>query len=312
MMKKLSVIIPVYNVEKYLPRCLDNVVSQINNDVEIIIVNDGSSDDSYLLAKKYEEKNKNIYLYSKPNGGLSSARNFGLKKSKGEYILFVDSDDSLASNAIEVILEKISSDNADVISFGYNFIKKKCILEYKRDLDSDKLSGEEFMMNELVNRNMFMAAWSYVYKKGFLEENSLEFKEGILHEDEEFTPRVLLKAKRVSSIFLPLYNYYENENTITTKKNKEKNARDLLATLKELDEIYNSVSNEELKRLLKDSLLEKYLSNFISFGVIEKKYTFYIDKKFLYKKGKWKNNIIKKYIFILSPYLYYYLHKVSK
>ena len=118
---ELSVIVPVYNCEKYLPACLDSLINQTYNDTEIICVNDGSKDNSLTILKDYENKDKRIKVIDKPNGGVSSARNTGILASRGNYVTFIDSDDYLDLDLYEKCMQKIKSENADVLAFGLMF-----------------------------------------------------------------------------------------------------------------------------------------------------------------------------------------------
>lgn len=115
-MEKVSIIVPIYNVEKYIERCIKSLISQTYRDIEILLINDGSPDDSKTICERYEKIDKRIKLYNKENGGLSDTRNYGLKRAKGEYILFVDSDDYIESNTVEVLISEMKKDNLDIVA----------------------------------------------------------------------------------------------------------------------------------------------------------------------------------------------------
>lgn len=115
-MEKVSIIVPIHNVEKYIERCTKSLISQTYRDIEILLINDGSPDNSKTICERYEKIDKRIKLYNKENGGLSDARNYGLKRAKGEYILFVDSDDYIESNTVEVLISEMKKDNLDIVA----------------------------------------------------------------------------------------------------------------------------------------------------------------------------------------------------
>lgn len=308
----ISIIVPVYNVEKYIERCIQSCINQkFDKDLyEIILVNDGSTDKSVEIINKYLNSNVDMKLINKINGGLSDARNVGLENASGKYILFLDSDDSIELNTCKWIkdaLENIESD-VDVLPLGFRKIQGECVSEIKHSISNSVVSGEFFLKNELKNGMMYMAAWSYVYRRDFLIQNELKFKKGILHEDEQFTPRVLLKAKKVLPLDYIFYNYYINPNTITTKKNKKKNAEDLFETLNELEYIYNQLNDKELVKYLNNSLVEKYLYMFCLAQVYKNNYLYLVNKNFVKNKsfGKTKLKVI---LFLISPRIYSLLHE---
>lgn len=259
---KISIVVPIYNVEKYLERCIQTLINQTYSNIEIVLVNDGSPDDSLSICKKYAEKDKRIKIVDKINGGLSDARNAGVKVAEGEYILFVDSDDYIENTSCQKFAEVISKlGHLDILSGNANVLKdgKISYMNHSGD-DTHVISGKEFLKNEIKRDSMYMAAWLNLYRKDFLIENNLRFKKGLLHEDEEFTPRAFLMANRVACMQFNFYNYIIRDDSISTQKDMSKNAEHLFSTLHKLEKIYDELEDDELKKLLKNSLADKYLN----------------------------------------------------
>ena len=232
---QFSIIIPVYNVQEYLRVCMDSVVNQTFSDWEAICVNDGSTDASLAILVAYAAQDTRIKVISQINGGLSSARNAGLKVAKGDYILFLDSDDWLEDYALEVLASKM--DGEDMLCFsGRRYIES--VGKYHT---ADKLEGrffptgmEYYNDNALLPRDFaFVCVVLRAYRRAFLLDNDLHFKEGIYHEDNLFTPLACYYAQEVMVLNECLYDYRVRENSITTTYNS-KRMRDLLETANEL------------------------------------------------------------------------------
>lgn len=212
----LSVIIPVYNVEKYLSRCVDSVLNQTYKNFELILVDDGSLDNSPVICDEYENKDSRIKVIHKENGGLSSARNAGLEICKGDYIFFIDSDDWLTDeNVLEEFISKAEKENAD---FVYSFMNtatdkiQKEIRMNQRFKDNDKLF---FLSNPYL-----FSAWNKLYKNTLLQ--FLQFVPGRVNEDVDVIPLVFCKANKISRLDKHTYNYYQNQESITRKSFSEK------------------------------------------------------------------------------------------
>lgn len=309
----ISIVVPIYNVEKYLERCITSLVNQSYKNIEIILVNDGSTDNSKEIAEKYNSNYDFISLVNKQNGGLSDARNKGLECCKGEYVLFVDSDDTLNIDTCEIIERTIKNYNIniDMLACGFTKIENN---EKKKYIHSSKMNifdGKKFMKNEIYTKTLFMASWSYIYRREFLQKNNLKFKKGILHEDEEFTPRALLKAETILPMDSCFYNYYINPNTITTKKDKRRNAIDLYETCLSLELLYNQLKDSDFKTMMLDSLVVKYLNIFQS-GKLFVYGEEYMHLDFLKRNSFERKTKCKVKLLSLSPRLYYYINLFMK
>lgn len=231
---KFSIIIPVYNVEQYLRACLDSVLAQTFSDWEAVCVNDGSTDGSLSVLEEYEKKDHRLRIISQPNGGLSAARNTGLAAAQGDYVVFVDSDDWVEPMMLIRLAEEV--DNEDMVCFACR----------KSDSGAtDKLVSEQgdgwsyYNRHALEHREVpFVCVWQRCYRREFLEENYLRFREGILHEDNEFTPRACFKAKSIKTIPDVLYNYRMRPGSIMATRGM-KSKESLITIGNELSALFN-------------------------------------------------------------------------
>jgi len=202
----ISVVIPVYNVEKYLPAAIDSVLSQNIESMEVLAINDGSEDSSPEILEKYAEKDVRLKVIHQENRGLSAVRNRGLKIAKGKYIYFFDSDDVLKSNALEKILARLEATKSEIACFSVNLIDDAGHLRTKRDKKVTKgleikepVKGEKFLQRTFHRGKYGAIVQKYVFLKTFLEEYGLKFDEGYIHEDEAFTMEALSLAEKTVS-----------------------------------------------------------------------------------------------------------------
>lgn len=208
---KVSVIVPVYNVEPYLDKCLNTLVNQTLKKIEIIIVNDGSKDNSEKIIEKYLKKYpEKIKYIKKANGGLSSARNEGLKYASGEYIGFVDSDDYVSLNTFNLMYKKAKEKNFDLVVCNLNYVYETKTKMVSAGLDKDLENEDEVKKNIVF---LYPAVWNKLYKKEILD--SLKFKEGIWYEDVEFNFRVYPRVKSIGYVDKTLIQYVQRESSIS-------------------------------------------------------------------------------------------------
>lgn len=231
---ELSIIIPVYNVEQYLEECLDSIYAVENIRKEVILVNDGSTDNSLEILKRYERKYSNItVLIDKRNGGLSSARNAGIKVARGEYISFIDSDDWVDSKNYEDFFKAGKKLRLDII-ISEGFIK--CYLKGETKLDevypknfNNCIIAGKYFLEESYSKNIYrVETCNKIYKRRLILDNNLYFKEGIIYEDELFTPLIFFEAKKVKKINRIFYNYRQREGSIM----RENGIRDFFSKYK--------------------------------------------------------------------------------
>ena len=213
---KISVIVPVYGVEKYISKCLNSLVNQTLNDIEIIVVNDGTKDNSQKIideyVKKYPDKVKS---FIKENGGQGSARNYGLKQANGEYIGYVDSDDYVELDMYEKLYNKAINNNLDIAICGnYNVSE-----DYKnKKVDLEFIKYEDNKINALLGKK---AVWNKIYKKSIVEK--LEFRSKVWYEDFDFSIKAICSAKKIGYVNEPLYNYLLREGSTMNNSNVVRN-----------------------------------------------------------------------------------------
>ena len=208
---KISIIVPVYNTENYLNRCLDSLVCQTLNDIEIIIVNDGSHDNSQLIIDQYyKQYSEKIIPLIKENGGLSEARNLGIKHAKGEYISFVDSDDYVEKDMCEKMYEKGIQTKSDVVCSPITFIwenNRKVKKSFFPDID---IFGKGILESPRILGIVSSYAVTKIYKRDFWNKNNFRFPVGQCFEDSALIYNILLKANKVESVNIPFYNYIKD------------------------------------------------------------------------------------------------------
>ena len=215
---KVSVVVPVYNVEKYLKRCLDSIINQTYKNIEIILVNDGSKDNSRDICEEYEKNFDNIILINQENGGLSAARNTGLKYVKGEAVTFVDSDDWLELDAIAYYVDSMKKYNVDMVVT--NNIRTK---DYQKNILQPNNIKEEVLTQEDYAKKFFKIdgnsieyyAWSKLYKREIMED--VEFPVGLFAEDVLGTFRYMKNSQSIFYSNKITYNYFINDNGLTAK-----------------------------------------------------------------------------------------------
>lgn len=231
---RLSIIIPVYNVEQYIERCLQSCLQQpyvTADDYELVIVNDGTKDDSMTIVERLTSGRANVTLIDQHNQGLSMARNAGLKAAKGDYVWFVDSDDWIERGCLHEIIERLAQTEVDILQLQYKNV-------YSDGTPSDEhyatIEGIVSGRDLLVTNSYFTAVPFMIYRREFMLEHQLSFRSGIYHEDNEFKPRAVYLAERCASYDKVAYNYFKgNVNSITAQL-KLKNGTDLFIVMNNL------------------------------------------------------------------------------
>lgn len=238
-MPRFSIIVPVYNVEPYLRPCLQSLQEQSFHDWEAVCVDDGSTDHSGELLDRLAQEECRFRTIHQPNRGLSAARNAGLDASHGEYILFLDGDDLLLPQALEKLDQACGLE--DMVCFsGQRFFEGTGQREAPDTIDEETgLTGwQYYCLHAFDKRNFaFVSVVLRCYRRSFLQENHLRFHEGLLHEDNEFTPRACLRAQSVMVISDILYNYRIRSNSIMTTRGLQ--SKESLITIgNELSELF--------------------------------------------------------------------------
>lgn len=228
----VSIIVPIYNVANFLAPALTSISAQTYTNLEIFLIDDGSTDNSLVIAQDFANKDARMQVLTKANGGLSDARNFGLRRATGEYVYFMDSDDIIEPTLIMTCLEQLQVNDADVAIFDYQQIDENgnpVVSEYGHgDIykQNGVLTSDEALIG-LFNQAIIITAWSYVAKRTIFTANNLTFSVGRLHEDVNTTPKVLSFANRVAVIDQALYQYRIRKGSIMATP-KPKNLLDLL------------------------------------------------------------------------------------
>ena len=236
-MPKVSVIVPIYNVEKYLEKCINSLLSQTLEDIQIILVNDGSKDNSGNIAKEYEKNNKDRVIYvEKANGGLSDARNYGLKYATGDFIAFLDSDDYIEKNAYEEMYNKAIEENADYVECDF-------IWEFPNKIRVDK--QYPYKNKKEMLSFVRVVAWNKLIKRQLITDNNLEFPKGLRYEDVEFTYKLIPFINKFAYVDKPFIHYVQREGSIANVQNER--TAEIFTVLDNVIEFYK-----------KNNIYEKY------------------------------------------------------
>lgn len=310
-MPKVSVVIPVYNVETYVKESVQSILKQSFKDIEIIIINDGSTDLSLTIIEELAKYDNRIQIISTLNNGLSVARNLGMYCAKGEYVYFFDSDDLLEENMLELCYQKCISNNLDFIFFDAKVFGDKNFsiskFNYTRTNQyKDKIySGLDILKEQLENEGYRSQVCLNFIKKKYLLENNIFFYPKIIHEDELFTFILYLKAQRVGMYNASFFHRRVRENSIMTSfNNNEKSIFGYLTVCRELKYISQQVQTTKCEKELLDKRISALLSNVINqFHSVTNPYNKLIIKEF----RKYIN--FKQKIKLFSPSIYTILRK---
>ncbi len=252
----ISIIIPVYNVEKYLGRCLDSVLAQKYQNFEAICINDGSTDNSLKILEEYAKKDSRIKIFSQKNQGLSVTRNNGLQKASGDYICFVDSDDYIEPNFLSDLYDAIKANNADIIATNIKYIKgarERCKKNKRKIYSSftDKIESLEHG-----------SCWNKIYKTEFIRKNRLTFPQGVYWEDNLFTIQAYFFSSKILTINGACYCYVSNPQSIT--RNKEKTTKQQQDSIQVSRMILDFAEQQQLSAKERNALIAFCFRSFIN------------------------------------------------
>lgn len=317
-MELISVIVPIYKVEKYLEQCLDSILKQSYNNLEIILVNDGSPDNCGKICDEYAKKDNRIKVIHKENGGLSSARNAGLDIATGEYISFIDSDDCVAENFIETLYKLCIENNCDISECDFlRFENEICTNKMKINVETHTSYEMQSRLDEYEFSVRGVVVWNKLYKK-YLYQN-IRFPVGKINEDEYTTYKVLYNCKTlICTTNQELYYYRINSNSIMGQ-NFNVRRLDVLLGLEEKMNFYKEKKYMDIyvKVVVRyQNLLNSFFISLSECNINLKNEKDIIIKKArknykIYKSCRDKNKI-KNLIFILIPHFYYYLIKFKR
>lgn len=273
----VSVIIPIYNVEKYLCECIESVTGQSFRNLEIILVDDGSPDSSGEICDEYAERDSRIKVIHKKNGGLSDARNAGMDAANGDYVLFLDGDDYIKRTTVEELYTYAERTKAEIVCFDFEIdleIASTDMELHKHAVDYKTVIGTEVLISAIDNDDFIPNATSKFYNAGFLKRNNLRFKRGMYYEDVLFNTMAFMCSKKVVFMHKSFYYYRVRENSITTSAPGEKNFKSWLVCARELrKEIANckeKKKNEALEKSIKYVII-MYLYSYIQISYPERR-----------------------------------------
>ena len=286
----ISIVVPVYNVEKYLPYCINSIINQKYKNLEIILVDDGSTDDSGKICDEYLKKDDRIKVIHKKNGGLADARNIGIKYAKGEYIGFIDSDDCIHPDFYDCLYELLITNSADISECQFMRIDTEYIHKVKEILDDEnlKIHYKISVDNNIESLKKLYGArlkpyinkvvvWNKLYKKSLFD--NITFPVGKLHEDEFTTYKVLYKSNKIVSTSKILHGYMQTKNSIMRKEISPKRVDDNLKAYEEAAVFFREKNNKELEC----KVLRRYLENCVELsGKIFKEQSDNKEEKLIY------------------------------
>ncbi|MCI6160840.1 MAG: glycosyltransferase [Prevotella sp.] len=266
---KLSIIVPVYNVEAYLERCVRSLLDQDidSSDYEIILVNDGSTDGSGVIARNWEQKSSVIELVEQENQGASVARNRGLEEAEGQYIMFVDADDFIEPNVIGHLVSLAERNDLDLLFYDSCFYPFESRQTARQPFELDKIYSGEYAVTHGL---FFGAVWSNLYSHKFLNNTGVKFLEGILHQDVDFNCRVYPQAKRIMFSDLMVYDYFV-ENVSSTRmisfEKQKKSLMDDLVVVSHVKEYANAYfKTAKVRKVIDRKMNSTLIGNLIALG----------------------------------------------
>ncbi|WML45816.1 glycosyltransferase [Neobacillus sp. PS3-40] len=313
MYPKVSIVVPIYKVEKYLNRCLDTIVNQTYTNLEIILVDDGSPDNCGKIADEYAQNDCRIKVNHKKNGGLSSARNSGMELATGDFTLFVDSDDWLEKNMIEKMLNISNEFKADVVQSAFYYAYDDHFLFdnrfYQKESPPIVLDNKSLMAELVVNERVKNFAWGKLYKMNVIKD--IPFKEGVLFEDVFWAHKVMHRVNTYVILNQPLCYYFQRSDSIVTTYTPKN--LDMILGLKErqcfIEEHYKELSIQANKVLLNNILIHYNLllinRKKDKEGVHRRELQQYIKtnlNKFKNAAGKDNNLKVQLILFSIHPY----------
>lgn len=309
-MKDISIIVPIYNAERYINKCLNSIVKQTKKELEIILINDGSTDNTEKIIKTY--KDKRIKYFKNDNHGIGYSRNFGIEKATSKYIMFLDSDDYLKINACEELFKKAEKDNLDIVISDFYKVVNRNIEEIKLpNFENSSLKDNPDIITEFLN------PWAKLYNREMLIKNKIKFVEDLKYEDAPFVIEALDKANKIGKVNKPLNYYVIHGNSETTVRDRR-----CFDILKIVDKIRKYTKYKEYLKDKIDKLTVRILTNYtiqqrvqddteVAMEFIDKAFDYLKKEVPDYKKNKYYENrgikkIIEKNKFLTKLYVKLY------
>ena len=318
---KISIIVPMYNVERYLDKCLNSLVNQTLNEIEILLINDGSTDNTKDIALDYQKKYpKIIKVIDKENGGQGSARNMGLDIATGEYISFIDSDDYIEFTMMEKLYDYAKKNKLDIALCGFNYAYSYGLKESHLFNKTRKITDKEYILSD-------PAPWNKLYKTSLLKKINFKFKEKIIYEDFAIIPTLAIYTNKIGYLDELLYYYVQHENsTINIDKYKPK-INDIFIAVEDL---YNTFLNNNILDEYKSEVEFLFIKHFLIAGnyrfnkykeskhqvkevkkVMKDKFTDWKKNKYL-KTLSFKHRLLAYLFYDNLSFLAFILYRISK
>lgn len=309
-----DLIIPIYNIEDHLDGCLDSILCQTHGDFRALMVDDGSTDQSPLIAQGYAARDPRFIYYRKENGGLSDARNFGLAKVSSPYLLFVDGDDRLQADTLETVEREIDKAPVDILEFNGWIVKngRRCSSVNTRPLDAGIVkNGRDYLLDNVKNRSLITQVWTKAIRSRLILQHRHLFAKGLLHEDELWTPKLYILADTVRYVNKHLYDYIQREGSITHQKDRSKNARDIKKIYYRSERYYKSLGFTKHQYNILASHLSRQMIR--ACRISEKEKMTPRDRRFIIRNARNLKSVGKMLLYLTAPRHYPVLsEKVKK
>lgn len=287
----------------YLPRCIDSLINQTFGDIEIILVDDGSTDGSGKICDEYAAKDSRITVIHKPNGGAADARNVGMDAATGDYLTFVDADDYIEKNAYERI-NAFACENADILTANGKVIEPDGRISAFEHFGctGEVFDGKDYLRKTILAKKCLSSVCAKFYSQDFIKSNSIRFVTGRMYEDEEFMPRVFASAKSVLATEVSFYNYVIRPGSTMTGDHKQQQATDFFRTMQEYSND-STIEDASLNSLVLDRMVSVYLKLYAE-GALYRYDDRYSHRMFLLKNATQIRTLTKTLMFAVSPVLY--------
>lgn len=259
MKKEVSVIVPIYNAHKYLKRCIRSILDQTYENLDIVLIDDGSQDNSLEICKRFEKEDQRVRVFHKENGGVSSARNYGIKKAQGEYIVFIDADDRVETSFIESLLAKAKENSIVICSFVYGDEGGNISASCEMLEDSNLNDLNDFITSVVVERKIFGSVCRTLFPSKIIMDNNIEFVDCVLAEDQLFLLTVVSYCSTIITLKKAMYVYFDNSSSATHevyRKNFLKDRERYCAELQRVIDRY-PLSQENKKAIFQTALLRE-------------------------------------------------------
>lgn len=301
---QVSIVVPVYNVKDELQTCVNSLISQTIDSIEIILVDDGSTDGSAELCDSFGRTDPRISVIHKENGGLSSARNAGIELARGAYIMFVDSDDYVDVDSCEVLCCLGEQFSADVVVADWVEEPLSTAVHYEHVEEGRLYSGTEYMQLTAKFNELYPCSCFAMYKRDFWTNYGLNFKEGILHEDMELMPKIYLNASSVVFVRKPFYHYVMREGSINHSHEDPRHKDSLQLIYSEWHTMFASIADPDFRKIMLG-----YLSKYYLYSIRTRNYQadFKVDgisHSFLVRNALNTRELIKALAFCIAPVLF--------